>query len=334
MTEKEFSALLQKYLQGKATPKEVQLIEKWYLRITTKHDMQLDLPSEQLRDAHWNNIESKMRRGRAVSFWPRVGVAASVLFALLIGAYLLMEPFSRSISFTSDQSSGLPEAAFNYKNTSHQNQVYELPDGSRVSLQPGSSLQTDDSFNEEKREVRLVGEAFFEVKHDPSRPFYVIADELVTKVVGTSFTIRAIPGSDVTVAVKTGKVTVFEKDISNTNAEKTAIVLTPNQQIIYKVETGTINKMLVNKPALIVAEEQVAKLYRFENASVIEVFNSLQLLYGVTIEAEPVTFANCILTTSGDTHDLFESIDIICEAIGATYHVEGSRILITGDGCK
>ena len=70
----------------------------------------------------------------------------------------------------------------------------ELPDGSRVTLGPESELRVVAGFGGTARRVQLVGEAWFEVTHDESRPFEVLAAATITRDVGTAFSVRALAG--------------------------------------------------------------------------------------------------------------------------------------------
>jgi len=82
----------------------------------------------------------------------------------------------------------------------------DLEDGSRVTLAPSSAVAV--AFAAGERRVRLLeGQAFFEVRPDPARPFRVEAGAVETTVLGTSFEVRLDAGS-VTVAVQEGLVQV------------------------------------------------------------------------------------------------------------------------------
>src|SRR6218665_2346039 len=94
-------------------------------------------------------------------------------------------------------------------NTSNFSKTPRLADGSDVTLYPNSKL-THVSFTEGERRMRLEGKAFFKVAPNPKRPFIIVTERLITKVLGTSFTIRAEKGEAETVAVKTGKVAVYK----------------------------------------------------------------------------------------------------------------------------
>ena len=82
-----------------------------------------------------------------------------------------------------------------------------LADGSRVTLAAGSVLDVPRVFDKRGRDVTLVGQAYFEIAHDSTRPFRVHTRGTVTRVLGTKFGVRAYPeDSDVTVVVSEGHV--------------------------------------------------------------------------------------------------------------------------------
>jgi transmembrane sensor len=86
-----------------------------------------------------------------------------------------------------------------------QSRIIALPDGSQVTLGPGSSL--DVRFSARERRVRLAGEAFFEIVHGAARPFVVEAGSAIVRDVGTKFDVNATPDT-VRVAVLEGAVQV------------------------------------------------------------------------------------------------------------------------------
>lgn len=84
-----------------------------------------------------------------------------------------------------------------------------LDDGTLVTLNAGSQLTFPHHFREgEQREVKLLGEAFFEVTHNESRPFIVNTEELQTKVLGTKFNVRCFPKESCQVTLVEGSVLV------------------------------------------------------------------------------------------------------------------------------
>ena len=98
---------------------------------------------------------------------------------------------------------------------------YTLPDGSVVALNSNSKLVFPKQFNGDTREVTIEGEAFFDVKPNPEKPFIINAGKAQIKVVGTSFNVSAYPETEtLEVVVKTGKVQVISKNIDEFSQQK------------------------------------------------------------------------------------------------------------------
>ena len=112
----------------------------------------------------------------------------------------------------------------------------QLSDSSVIFLNVGSTLTLDaKTFNTDKRRVTLVGEAFFEVKKNPEKPFQVDGGELLTTVRGTSFDVKAYPEvKDNVVSVRDGIVEVAEKEKGQLLA-----TLVRDQQISWDTEKNT-----------------------------------------------------------------------------------------------
>ncbi|MDR3250616.1 MAG: FecR domain-containing protein [Tannerella sp.] len=86
-----------------------------------------------------------------------------------------------------------------------------MDDGSVVYLAGLTRLQYPDCFANDKREVTLKGEAFFEIREQPSRPFFVDTDIAEVCVTGTSFKIRSDGGTSFLLSVREGEVQVTQK---------------------------------------------------------------------------------------------------------------------------
>ena len=98
-----------------------------------------------------------------------------------------------------------------------------LPDGSQVWLNSASSVKYPTAFIDRQRKVEISGEAYFEIAHNPSKPFIVSVNGMNVKVLGTHFNINAY---DDEASVKT---TLLEGSVSLNKADVVA-TLTPGQQ--------------------------------------------------------------------------------------------------------
>lgn len=114
----------------------------------------------------------------------------------------------------------------------------ELPDGSLVTLNKGSELIYKKKVISKNRQVTLRGEAFFLVKRNPCKPFFVYAGNTVIKVLGTSFNINAKDtNNNIIVTVKSGKVAFYEK---NNNSKKLLLSA-------YEMGSYNANKNMLHK---------------------------------------------------------------------------------------
>src|SRR6266542_1511320 len=103
--------------------------------------------------------------------------------------------------------SGQRAPMWTYATAQAQRATLTLPDSSRVTLNTATRLEIPVRFGRRTRDVFLDGEAYFEVAHDPKRPFRVHGGTAVTEVLGTKFGVRARSGeSAVQVAVAEGSV--------------------------------------------------------------------------------------------------------------------------------
>lgn len=329
MPEKEFSDLLRRYLEGDVTSDEKESVEKWYSLITSMPERNLpESEMRKIREEYWRGILSHIHRRRIISLRRILAAAASVSFLVLLFFYL-KPPDRWGIK-------GGQRPIASEVNTGAGMRRIVLRDGSKVSLFPGSKIEFANDFPSAVREVYLEGEAFFDIAHDAERPFYVFTNEVVTKVLGTSFSVKAFPGdTDIEIAVRTGKVSVFRKEDAGASmfTEK-AITLTPNQQAVYSRKDDTVSRKLVADPKPVLPGGDAEKMIRFKTTSAADIFRALEKIYGVEIVFDEPAFSDCLLTTSGSQQTLYEFIEIICEAIGATYTVVDAEVRINGKGCK
>lgn len=224
-------------------------------------------------------------------------------------------------------------------NTTSQTIELALSDGSKISLAPKGRIRYPERFNGERREVFLEGEAFFDIAKDPEHPFLVYANGLVTKVLGTSFRIKAYGDSrEVTVEVKTGKVAVFAQSDPHLK-EKVAdrklqgVVLTPNQKIIYARNEVKMVKTLVEKPEMVVSKAEIPQ-FEFEDTPASEVFNTIAKAYGIDILYDEALLRDCPLTARLDNQTLHDKLNIICKAVESSYEIVDGQVIIHSKGCR
>lgn len=108
-----------------------------------------------------------------------------------------------------------------------------LPDGTLVWLNAGSELACSQGFGVNNRDVRLIGEAYFEVVHNEKLPFEINTNELDLKVLGTRFIYNNYPEARVVkVDLLDGKVFL------QNNSDGHSMTLKPNERMVYDKNSG------------------------------------------------------------------------------------------------
>lgn len=336
-----YQELLAKYLNGECTDEERALLDQWYDSLDSEITLpSTDIEKKQLLAKNWQLLTARtvnttpVKRIRFRPYW--IAAATVVLISGLSWFFvnqsvIELPPIREQVSKT--------ELSFTERiNTSDVPERVVLSDRSVVTLQPGSKLRYPITFASNQREVTLVGEAFFEVQKNPNKPFLVYSHDLITKVLGTSFRIKACPTDrNVTVAVRTGRVSVYSPKLatqakSKSDPETIGVVLTPNQQVTYLGQEHRLVKTLVENPIVLIPEVELAS-FTFQNAPVSKIMAAIEKTYGVDVVYDEEVMANCFITTSLDQENLYDKLTIICKLLGATYKVIDAQIVITGSGC-
>jgi ferric-dicitrate binding protein FerR (iron transport regulator) len=222
-----------------------------------------------------------------------------------------------------------PIASSELVKTKIRDSFVRLPDGSSVVLNEKSKLTFPDSFDgSSTREVQLEGEGFFDIKHDPAKPFIVRSGNVVTTVLGTAFNIKAFPADqDVIVTVTRGKVEVSAD-------QKVLGVITRDQQITVNKKSVVTNQHIVN------SEETIAWMERdifFDDITMEEAIEELENRFGVKINMLNDQIKDCRFTaTFVKGEDIEQILLVICEFNKASFqwNDSGNLIEIDGAGCQ
>ncbi|MGN7888318.1 FecR family protein [Dyadobacter sp. 22481] len=327
----------------RANPDKKELLEKASKIVLDLHRAEREAVPSIDEQKLWARIESTAE-SREEPFVPATPgkklfkmflIAACVLLIAAFGVFQTMRTDRKRVTYKEL----LTHAKVENQLVEKQNQGNEamevrLEDGTVITLGKNSKLSYPTHFQKQKREVFLSGEAFFNVTKDPFRPFLVYANETVTKVLGTSFEIRAFENSkDVTVHVRTGRVSVYKQSrIQTGDPETTGLVLLPNQKGTFNRDSEMLVKNLVEEPLPIAPIAETKKI-RFDEVPATEVFAEMEKVYGVQILCDHELLSKCIISTSIRNESLYDNLDVICRTIGGTYKEIDAQIVIDAKGC-
>lgn len=213
----------------------------------------------------------------------------------------------------------------------------QLADGSIIVLDAKSRVKYKSTFLEDStRQVYLLGQAFFDVVKNPYKPFIVHSNEIVVKVLGTSFRVEAPEnGENIRVSVKTGKVSVYSvTDPVADDNKQGGVILLPNQEVSYERKKQLFAKTLVESPEVLGTTVFTQNDFVFDNTPIAKVFRTMELAYGIEIIFNEDVMKNCYITAPLGSESMREKLKIICETIGASYEIIDANVVIDSSGCQ
>lgn len=209
----------------------------------------------------------------------------------------------------------------------------QLPDGSLIYLEPGSTLTYPEKFGEQDREVSLTGEAFFEVKHDAKHPFTVSSSLINTTVLGTSFNIEARGLKEAKVVVVTGAVQVQPANAAKGGSEE--VVVTANKSAVYNKLTNELKMKDATDEARFFTQKLSGK-FTYKGIPLEKVVNDLQWYYNANITIDE-NIKQCAFYGDFSTNDdLDQALKLIAITLNAKIKKDSSvnGYWIAGGGCQ
>lgn len=276
--------IITKYLEGQASNVEQAKLLVWlrkkenrliFNRFSLEWKESLDvtqLPSENLES--WNNIQTALLQ-KSYAGWQTsrkmnqfFRVAAIFFFVISIGS---------SVYFYMNQTEKFPEVYTNVMAENGQISKVELPDGSLVWLNSGSEISYSNFYASKNREIKLTGEAYFQVTRNEDIPLIVNSGELKIKVLGTKFNVSVYPESDhIDVVLVSGKV-----ELLNSNIESFSYFLKPGERAVFDRNNRNLKVSNVNTTKFTSWKDGIVNIY---NQPLEEVAKRLETRYNQKFE--------------------------------------------------
>lgn len=151
-----------------------------------------------------------------------------------------------------------------------------LPDGTKVWLNAGSTISYSQGFGVNNRNVKLNGEACFDVRHNEKLPFTITTDDINLRVLGTKFTFCDYPGDEnITVDLIRGKVSL------TANATGSSMTLTADERMVFNRSTHSMKKMSISAQS---SDSWTRGELFFDERPLEDIARTLSRRYGVEIE--------------------------------------------------
>ena len=290
MENETYKNLLEKFLRGEATPKEIELLDE---RMNDHPDGDFDsisrsiwgdgtimshnLPDEGQKEKMKNNLLNRINAEEDFMRSVRVNRKREFLHAFSLAASILVVAMSVVFLILGDRQ------IHEYEVVAERGQKSSvtLPDGSHVWLNSASRITYTSDFNKKNRNITLEGEAYFDVAKNKKIPFVVNASEMSITAVGTEFNVRNYSDEDeVCTTLVEGKViastlgcdislTYGQEAVLNRNSGEMsfAVVSDLNHMVPWRS-----NEMLVDGESLDNLSRILSRMYNvdvyFENDSI------------------------------------------------------------------
>jgi transmembrane sensor len=311
--------MLASYLSGNINETDKMKVEKWIEesqenRQTFQNVEKLWTLAERVKltdinvNNAWNKVNTKaqVRQGRQLNLFLRQYGNQILRIAAVLVIGLITVVLIRNISNkqTIIAGSDILELALN--------------DGSHVDLNKNTELRYPKTFRGSTREVFLKGEAYFEVTHNPQKPFIIHTTDAQIRVLGTSFNLNSNNNGDVEVVVNSGTVEL------TSIKTKTSVILNKDEKASFSAFNNSITKEINTDPNFLSWKTMkfVFREIRLENA-----FQKLEHVYDIRIVAEDPSILNYKLTATYDKLEVNEIIRMIGLTFRLNFEKEGNVYL-------
>ena len=238
--------------------------------------------------------EKNHRLKRLFSLWTPLAACITALI-VITNLYLTKE-------------SPEPKESFTYVTGSNKADVV-LADGTHVVLNKNSKLTYTNEFGEILREVKLEGEAYFDVQKDSLRTFKVVVNGASVNVLGTKFNVKANTSD------RSIKTTLLEGSVSfETNTKR--VLLKPHQQLVYNKLTSSVNTRLVDGDEIVAWKDDVLK---YKSKSLQYIMDDLSSIYNVKIVILNRELSGVVISGS---YEQDESIDKLLTIISKSLEMK------------
>ena len=325
----DYSHLISKYLSGNANDGEVRQLEQWVLADPEnkaqfvsdkkawmlagleKAQTELDVGQEWAQLSQQLFAEGRVKtlpiKGR-ISGIKWIGIAASVVFLIAVAGWLVNSFDSADLRLVAE------------------NEVvnHQLPDGTNVSLNRFSSITFKRRTRDGHREVRLQGDAFFEVVRDTMHPFSIKTSQVEIEVLGTSFYVdvrEGIPTAQI--IVKTGLVAVKKGDQH--------ITLSAGEVGIYDKKEEVLTKRMNEDPNYLGWQTNALT---FSNTDLKDVVFALNRHFQANISISNPVLRTCQITATFNDKSLEAILRIIEKTLNIEVEREGDEIRLKGTKCQ
>ncbi|MEO7083349.1 MAG: FecR domain-containing protein [Gemmatimonadaceae bacterium] len=331
-----------RYLAGESSPAEATSVERWLDANPADRTLLDGLNSASTIDPEPVNVEAALKHVHSQMQKPerpklvveRGGASApgnasvprdkrrlAMIVTLAAAAAAVFVTFI-SANHESDETTQAAAEAHVYSTAIGQRDSILLADGSRIILGPDSRLTVDANYGTTSRSVELHGDAYFDVHHDPAKPFSVRVAHALIEDIGTTFAVESDAGDTTTVSVLAGSVRLRGSSSAPNSGE-----------VLAAGDRGSVaadGRARLDRHAVADDTAWTSGRLVFKEASLVRVMGEIRRWYGVQIQVTDTSLLNKHVVASFNGDDPIDQVlKILGLTLGATVEHQGDRATLT-----
>ncbi len=268
----------------------------------------------------WNELQEKLfsREGseqrRIIPFSSmKVMRLAAIVLLLLIPSVFIMRYFTRPEQKQMEASLSVKEG--------------KLPDGTSVTLNKGATLEYPSSFKGNKRNVKLSGEAYFEVRHNEAQPFIVTSRNVKVEVLGTSFYVNTNAANNtMEVILNSGSVAIYFDE-----HKQNCLFLSPGEKAEINPGQEKMDKDINTDPNY---RSWMTQRFSYSSEPLSMIIADLNKDYHANLHITTPVISGCLVTTTFDHQSVESILHVLQATLDLTITNHGTWTEISGKKCN
>ena len=314
--------LLRKYHQGLCNAAEQAAVRQWLASSEFEaHDDQLSENEPIAGFEIWTRLDRQIGENNEPDQPETAGSSrllsylSAALVVLAMGAAFYFLTQKRAVKAVAHHKTSLQPTLITIRTRAGEIRKHHLPDGSTITLNASSQLTYPALFPASLRQVQLSGQAFFEVARDTARPFEIEASGYVTRVLGTTFDLKAYAGEPTRLFVREGKVRFSSLSQSVLLARGEAVQAVGVKLAKTEVQDGMAGAWMEQKLV-------------FNNEPLGEIARDISRWYGVKVEVRNPEMAAHLYKGKFQNPSLNTLLDDLSYVMNFRYEINGSNVVI------
>ena len=328
MQKKECVEIFERYVRGSATDDEIKRLSHWIRNnqeISSWLEQQIlaaspSIDSEvQMRMLENIKVELKAANKKIKPIKHHSGTGFNIKRLIRVAAMLILPAITAAAMYLYMSKNDIVGTPLIVAVERGQKANVTLPDGSKAWLNSQSKLTYSTDYNVENRKLQLDGEAYFEVAHNPDKPFIVESNDIEIVALGTAFGVKAYNEDNIISSIlMQGKIRVTTPD--------GASILMPNDRIIYDKSTRKRSQSKVAN-----ATDFTGWMHnelRFENESLEEIAKNIQRIYNIEIIFACNNIKNQRYTGTVNNNSLESVLNIITLTSPVSFQINKQQVTL------